>query len=193
MIILEIKDIKKARITLSLLSINIILFFSINIPMYEELFYSLVLINENVTIQYEIWRLFTSMFIHGDVSHLLSNMFGLLIFGTFVETIYNKLKYLLIYVVSGLIGNIFTLLLYPSYIISYGASGALFGIIGVAVINIYNEGEPFFLLLASLYLVYFIISSFSPGINLWAHLFGLGSGCFFSIFDNFLKNKQPKE
>ncbi|MCJ7649719.1 MAG: rhomboid family intramembrane serine protease [Candidatus Lokiarchaeota archaeon] len=193
MIILEIKNIREARITLSLITINIVLFFTLNNPIYIEYFYNLVLINSNVLDQFEIWRLLTSMFMHGDLSHLISNMFGLLLFGTYVEQSISKVKYLFIYIISGLIGNLFTLILYPSYIISYGASGALFGIIGVVVVIIYFEGDRFFLILATLYLLYFIASSFGPGINLWAHLFGLASGSIFALVNHFLKKKNLKE
>ena len=193
MIILEIKNIREARITLSLITINIVLFFTLNNPIYIEYFYNLVLINSNVLDQFEIWRLLTSMFMHGDLSHLISNMFGLLIFGTYIEQSLSKVKYLFIYIISGLIGNLFTLILYPSYIISYGASGALFGIIGVVVVIIYFEGDRFFLILATLYLLYFIASSFGPGINLWAHLFGLASGSIFALVNHFLEKKNLKE
>jgi len=191
MIILEIKSIREARITLSLITINLVLFFTLNNPIYIEYFYNLVLINSNVIDQFEIWRLLTSMFMHGDLSHLISNIFGLLLFGTYVEQSISKVKYLFIYIISGLIGNIFTLILYPSYIISYGASGALFGIIGVVVVIIYFEGDQFFLILATLYLLYFIASSFGPGINLWAHLFGLASGSIFASVNHFLEKKNP--
>jgi rhomboid protease GluP len=193
MIILEIKNIREARITLSLITINIVLFFTLNNPIYIEYFYNLVLINSNVLDQFEIWRLLTSMFMHGDLSHLISNMFGLLLFGTYVEQSISKVKYFFIYIISGLIGNLFTLILYPSYIISYGASGALFGIIGVVVVIIYFEGDRFFLILATLYLLYFIASSFGPGINLWAHLFGLASGSIFALVNHFLEKKNLKE
>ncbi|MHA1669494.1 MAG: rhomboid family intramembrane serine protease [Promethearchaeota archaeon] len=193
MIILEIKSIKEARITLSLITINIILYFSLNNPIYMEYFYKLVLINSNVMDQIEIWRILTSMFMHGDLNHLVSNMFGLLLFGTYIEQSLSKVKYLFIYVISGLIGNLFTLILYPSYVISYGASGALFGIIGVVFIMIYIEGDRFFLTLAILYLLYFIISSFEPGINLWAHLFGLASGSIFALINHITEKKNLKE
>ena len=193
MIILDIRSIRQARITLFLIAINVVLFFTLNNPIYIEYFYNLVLINSNVMDQFEIWRLLTSMFLHGDLSHLISNMFGLLIFGTYIEQTFSKVKYLFIYVISGLVGNLFTLILYPSYVISYGASGALFGIIGVVVVMIYIEGDRFFLILATLYLVYFIISSFGPGINLWAHLFGLASGSIFALVSNFLEKKNLKE
>jgi rhomboid protease GluP len=186
MIILDVKNIRQVRITLSLITINIILFFTLNNPIYIDYFYNLVQINSAVIYQNQIWRLFTSMFMHGDLNHLISNMFGLLLFGSYIEQYLSKTKYIFIYVISGLIGNLFTLILYPSYVVSYGASGAIFGIVGVVAVMIYFEGERIFLILATLYLLYFISSSFGPGINLWAHLFGLVSGGIFELINQFI-------
>ncbi|TFG21563.1 MAG: rhomboid family intramembrane serine protease [Promethearchaeota archaeon] len=180
MIFLTIKSIKESRLTLALLSVNVILFFIFGTLNYSEIFYSMILINENVVNQLEIWRLFTSMFIHADLSHLLSNMFGLLLFGSYVEQVFNKFHYVLIYFISGLIGNVFTLLLFPLNTISYGASGALFGLIGASFITIAYEKDRILLVIALMYLLYFIMSSFAPNINLWAHLFGLLTGLIIS-------------
>ena len=180
MIFLTIKSIKEARLTLALLSINVILFFIFSTLNYSEIFYSMILINENVVNQLEVWRLFTSMFIHADISHLLSNMFGLLLFGSYVEQVFNKVHFVLLYFISGLVGNIFTILLFPLNTVSYGASGALFGLIGASFITIAYEKDQILLVIALMYLLYFIMSSFAPNINLWAHLFGLLTGLIIS-------------
>jgi len=182
MIFLTVKSIKEARLTLALLSVNIILFFIFSTLNYFEVFYSMILINENVVNQFEIWRLFTSMFIHADLSHLVSNMFGLLLFGSYVEQVFKKFHFVLIYFISGLVGNVFTLLLFPLNTISYGASGALFGLIGASFITILYEKDRMLLTIALMYLLYFIVSSFAPNINLWAHLFGLLTGLLISYF-----------
>jgi rhomboid protease GluP len=136
----------------------------------------MILINDNVINHFEIWRLFTSMFVHGDISHIISNMFGLILFGSYVEQVFKKIHYLVIYFISGLIGNFFTLLLFPPYTISLGASGAIFGLIGASFITILYERDIGLLYIAFFYLLYFILSSFAPNINLWAHLFGLLTG-----------------
>jgi rhomboid protease GluP len=180
MFFLTIKSIKESRLTLSILTINIILFFIVNISNYSEIFYLMILINENVINRLEVWRLFTSMFIHADYTHLLSNMFGLILFGSYVEQVFQKSHYLLIYFVSGLIGNFFTLLLFPLYTISYGASGAIFGLIGASFITILYERDKILLYIAIFYVLYFILASFAPHINLWAHLFGLLTGLLIS-------------
>ncbi|MHA2186287.1 MAG: hypothetical protein ACXAAI_14935, partial [Promethearchaeota archaeon] len=62
MILLDIKDLRKAKITLALIFINILCFLSFNIAMPMEYFYLFVQINSRILNEYEIWRLFTSLF-----------------------------------------------------------------------------------------------------------------------------------
>ena len=84
----------------------------------------------------EWWRLLTSMFIHFGSSHLVSNMVTLFLFGNAVERLLGWWKMLIIYLVSGFAGNILWLVLElrsPSDTISAGASGAIFGLVGVYV------------------------------------------------------------
>ena len=84
----------------------------------------------------EWWRLFTSMFIHFGSSHLVSNMVTLFLFGNAVERLLGWWKMLIIYLASGLAGNVLWLALEmrsESYTVSAGASGAIFGLVGVYV------------------------------------------------------------
>ena len=190
MFVLDADSIKQSRITLSLIFINIFCFITFNIILPIEYILTLVQINSNI-INGEYWRLFTSMFLHADIMHIFSNMIALLLFGAAVENNYSKIEYLLIYFISGLIGNLFSLLLLPLNTISLGASGAIFGLIGAAFILYTLEGEKTLIFLGLFYLAYFIISSFAPGINLWAHLFGLlGGFCFGYIFSRKKKSRD---
>ncbi|MHA1467045.1 MAG: rhomboid family intramembrane serine protease [Promethearchaeota archaeon] len=190
MYVLDADSIKQSRITLSLIIINIFCFITFNIILPIEYILTLVQINSNI-INGEYWRLFTSMFLHADIMHILSNMIALILFGSVVENNYSKLEYLLIYFISGLIGNLFSLLLLPLNTISLGASGAIFGLIGAAFILYTVEGEKTLIFLGLFYLAYFIVSSFAPGINLWAHLFGLLGGiCFGYIFSRKMKSRD---
>jgi len=76
----------------------------------------------------QYYRLFTSMFLHVDLAHLVSNGLGLYIFGTSVEQLFGHLRFLLLYVLGGLAGSL------ASFVISggssVGASGAVFAIFG---------------------------------------------------------------
>jgi len=180
MIVLNIESLKDARITLTLIFINVFIYFSFNLVVPVDNILIFFQINRNIIFDYEIWRLFTSMFFHIDALHLFSNMIALLLFGASVENNHkiSKIQYFIAYFVSGLIGNIFSLLLLPLDVISLGASGAIFGLIGVAFVIIATDSPPL-LIYALLYIAIFIISSIGPNINLWAHLFGLLGGIFF--------------
>lgn len=79
--------------------------------------------------QGKIWLIFTSIFQHADFMHLLMNMYGLWLFGKYTSSIMGWKKFLLLYCVSGLAGNLVYMLFFwdkPFYLL--GASGAVFGI-----------------------------------------------------------------
>jgi rhomboid protease GluP len=191
MMVLDIENLKDAKITLTLIFINILSFIIFNItePGIMDLFLQ---INKKIIYEYEIWRLFTSMFIHADPIHIFSNMVALLLFGATVETYKNisKIQFLIVYFTSGLIGNLFSLFLLPLNSVSLGASGAIFGILGVAFIIIATDYQPL-LFLALIYIGFFIITSFTPGINYWAHLFGLLGGILFGYLF-YIHNRKKK-
>lgn len=92
------------------------------------------------------WRFITPMFVHIDVIHLLMNMFSLLMIGPFVEKLYGSAKFIVFWVVTGIAGSVGSYLtVRPSLatgplgsfifmsrdVPAAGASGALFGLIGV--------------------------------------------------------------
>jgi rhomboid protease GluP len=92
------------------------------------------------------WRFVTPMFVHIDILHLLMNMFSLLILGPFVEKLYGSAKFVVFWVVTGIAGvvgsyltirpglarGVFgTFIFHATDVPSAGASGALFGLVGV--------------------------------------------------------------
>lgn len=77
----------------------------------------------------EWWRLFTSMFVHIGVLHLGMNMWVLSIIGRFLERIVGSIGLLVVYILSGLFGSLASLLWDP-FVVSAGASGAVFGLYG---------------------------------------------------------------
>jgi rhomboid protease GluP len=92
------------------------------------------------------WRFVTPMFVHIDILHLFMNMFSLLILGPFVEKLYGSAKFVVFWVVTGIAGTVGSYLtvrpslahgVFGSFIFhgvdvpSAGASGALFGLVGV--------------------------------------------------------------
>ncbi len=190
MFVLDAKNIKNARITIFLITFNTLLYFLFSFDATEEIFLSLVQINSKIVYDLELWRLVTSMFLHGDVLHLFSNMVSLLIFGSYIEHSFSKYKFVLIYFISGFLGSLLTVFFLPLNTISLGASGAIFGLIGAALsILILDRNNPL-IILGLIYVFYFVVTSFSPGINYFAHIFGLLGGF---VTGYILRKKKPTE
>jgi membrane associated rhomboid family serine protease len=82
----------------------------------------------------EWWRLFTSMFLHFGILHIAFNMYALYLFGPILEQLYGHLEYGLMYVLCGLGGSVLTILLADPRSAAAGASGAIFGLFGVAFV-----------------------------------------------------------
>ena len=93
----------------------------------------------------EYYRLATSMFLHFGIQHLFSNMLVLIFLGDTLEQCVGKLRYLLIYLGGGLIGNIVSVwfaLRTGDFAVSAGASGAVFAVIGALIfLVIRNRGR----------------------------------------------------
>ena len=85
--------------------------------------------NRSLVLGGQVWRLLTSAFLHGNLLHLLVNMYSLWIIGSQVETYIGKWKFLVIYLLSAIMGSLFSIVFYANSI-SIGASGALFGLMG---------------------------------------------------------------
>lgn len=79
------------------------------------------------------WQIFTYMFMHGSWTHLISNMFGLLIFGTICEKKIGSNEFLLFYILCGIVCGAFSLVLYVLGgvwgVVLVGASGAVYSVL----------------------------------------------------------------
>jgi len=134
----------------------------------------------------ELWRLFTPIFIHGGVAHLLLNAYALYSLGREIEWFYGPLRFGLIFLLAGLSGSAASLLLNPSP--SVGASGAIFGLVGAEGVLLYKNRGVFGAhsrralqnVVAVVLLNLFI--GLQGGIDNWAHLGGLAGGALLSWF-----------
>ena len=92
----------------------------------------------------EYYRLFTCMFLHFGIEHLLNNMLVLFVLGSRLEQVIGKIKFLLIYLIGGVLGNVISLLIElrtQDFAVSAGASGAVFAVMGAMIyIVIRNKG-----------------------------------------------------
>ena len=85
------------------------------------------------------WRLFTALFIHFGIVHLALNMWALWDVGRLVEQLYGRWRFTVLYVVSGLLGNLFSLVLHGNQAVSGGASGAIFSLYGALLVFLWRE------------------------------------------------------
>lgn len=79
------------------------------------------------------WQFLTAVFLHGGIAHLLYNLVALLMFGLVLEQTIGSRKFIVFYLLAGIIANIFSFLVYPNQS-ALGASGAIMGIIGVVAV-----------------------------------------------------------
>ncbi len=125
-------------------------------------------------IQGEIWRLFTSLFVHASLAHIAGNMLFLFIFGLRSEEMFSLPEYLSIYVLGGLTGNLISLVLLPDSI-SVGASGAIFAMFGAAIIYARRSFRQS-IIGALIYAFFLLLLSSGAGVNNFAHMGGLFTG-----------------
>ena len=86
--------------------------------------------------QSEYYRLFTSIFLHHDISHLVGNMLSLFVIGYQLEPIIGHIKFTILYLLSGIVASVCSTLYYQNIetlALSYGASGAVFGVFGAYI------------------------------------------------------------
>ncbi|GAA0890891.1 rhomboid family intramembrane serine protease [Fulvivirga kasyanovii] len=137
------------------------------------------------TIGGEWWRLVSSMFLHGGIMHLLLNIYGLVIAALFVEPIFGRVKYSILYFGSGICGSLSSIYWYENTI-SVGASGAIFGlygaILGLLLTSAFpKDAKKGILMFIGPYVVLNLLFGLTGGIDNAAHIGGFISGAVFGI------------
>jgi membrane associated rhomboid family serine protease len=173
-----------ALVTKALIAINVLVFMinlaqgsSLNLisgPLFER---GALYIQGGLD-QGEWWRLLTSAFLHGNLIHLALNMVVLWIVGAAVEEAIGRARFLALYVVSGIAGSAGALLLDPNAV-TVGASGAIFGVFGAALVlerqgSYVLGGQALGLIVVNLVLTFAF--SQSQQISIGGHLGGLAGG-----------------
>ncbi len=124
------------------------------------------------------WRLVTAGFLHGGVLHILMNSWALYDLGAQVEEVYGTARFLVFYMLSSVVG--FLASCFWSRSLSIGASAAIFGLVGSMVAYGYrNRGTPLGAMTKAIYtrwVVYLLLFSLMPGIDIAAHIGGLAAG-----------------
>jgi len=124
----------------------------------------------------EWWRIVTAGFLHAGLLHIAFNMYFLYFLGTLLEPSIGKLRFGIIYLVS-LIGGSFGALLLSPDAVTVGASGAVFGSMGAAILAMRARGiDPMQSGLGITLLLNLGITFLIPGISIGGHLGGLFAG-----------------
>jgi rhomboid protease GluP len=192
---ITVASIKKKIITIILVLMNVIVYLVVNVYLNSVSgvfwLHNLAMYSPSIFTFGQYYRLLTAMFVHANLIHLVSNMFGLIIFGMLVENKYSILQYLFIYFFSGLIGNVASLFIITDAF-SLGASGAIFGVMGAYYVS-FTAYDKRMILYAIGSSVMMVIFSIGADVNSWAHLLGaLGGLVFGYLFTQYNKKKHQK-
>ena len=188
----NLEEIRKEPATMALILINVLVFIAVeftgtsqdawHVLEYGAAYTPYIIQNG------EVYRLFTSMFLHFGIEHLLNNMLVLFVLGSRLEQAIGKIKFLLIYLIGGVLGNVISLLIElrtQDFAVSAGASGAVFAVMGAMIyIVIRNKGwlgdlSMRQILVMAAFSLYFGFAS--TGVDNTAHVGGMVSGFFLAV------------
>jgi len=192
---------KTYKITYTIIILNIVVYlFSALasqsfIDMDQETLVNMGALFGPYTVQDGQWsRLFTAMFLHGGMTHLLMNMFSLYLIGRGAEQYFDTKSYLSIYLFAGLLGGLTSLTVHPISV-GVGASGAIFGVFGALAgfflahrDQIEAHSKAFMKDFSIIIGINMVLGFSIPSVDVSAHVGGLIVG----FIGGFIISKNPK-
>lgn len=186
------EEIRKEPVTVALILINVLVFIAVELTgtsqnAWHVLDYGAAY-TPYIVQNGEVYRLFTSMFLHFGIEHLVNNMLVLFVLGSRLEQVIGKLRFLFIYLAGGMAGNIFSLILElrnQDFSVSAGASGAVFAVMGAMIyVVIRNKGwlgdlSMRQILVMAVFSLYFGFTS--SGVDNAAHIGGMIAGFVLAV------------
>ena len=182
---------KKPFITYALLGITTLVFLGMEFTGGSENLNVLInwgaMYRSAIVNQHEYWRFFTPMFLHIGWMHFLVNMVTLYYVGSQVEAIYGHGRYLMIYLLSGIMGNILSFAFGSASSISAGASTSLFGLFGAFIIlGRHFKSNPAISFIVKRYTTFIVLNLvfnlFSSSVDIMGHIGGLLGGVLVASF-----------
>ena len=187
-----LEEIRKEPVTVALILINVLVFIAVELTgtsqnAWHVLDYGAAY-TPYIVQNGEVYRLFTSMFLHFGIEHLVNNMLVLFVLGSRLEQVIGKLRFLFIYLAGGIAGNIFSLILElrnQDFSLSAGASGAVFAVMGAMIyVVIRNKGwlgdlSMRQILVMAVFSLYFGFTS--SGVDNAAHIGGMIAGFVLAV------------
>ena len=132
----------------------------------------------------QVWRLFSAIFVHIGWEHFIVNMLSLYYLGRQVEEIFGSKKFFFLYLLSGMMGNLFVFVFSPKSL-AVGASTSLYGLFAAIIVLRYATRNPYIQQLGQSYLTLFVVniigSVLIPGISLAGHIGGAVGGAFLAV------------
>jgi membrane associated rhomboid family serine protease len=183
---------RRPELTLALIAINVVAFLAegsvsltgnVSGKVFEKgaLFGSLEGVPTLGVAHGQWWRIVTSGFLHENLLHIAFNMYVLYVLGSMLEPALGRLRFGLIYAVSLLAGSLGALLVSP-HVPTVGASGAVFGIMGAAAVEVRARQIPLMQSgVGGLILINLVISFTLPGISWGGHVGGLIGGALAAL------------
>lgn len=144
------------------------------------------------------WRLVTPIFLHWNIPHILFNSFSLFIFAPALEIMLGKGKFLVGYLLSGVIGNVGTYVFEGGSYSYLGASGALFGLFGfylfLVLFRKHVMDESNTKIIVVIFVISLIMTFIQPNIDIFGHIFGFIGGFVLAplLFSNERLNRLTK-
>ena len=192
-----------AFVTLFLVGLNVLVFL-FGIIIGEEVIYNKgAMATYKVLMDGEFYRIFTAIFIHAGIEHLVNNMLMLISVGAIVEQYTGHGFYIIMYLISGIAGNLLSMayeIRHNLNWVSVGASGAIMGVVGFLVIwlvvnrRMFKKNKNLIIRLGLLGLFIVQACFFQAGANTQAHLGGLLTGVVLGIINIVLfKNRKNME
>lgn len=132
----------------------------------------------------DLWRLISPIFVHIGWEHFLVNTITLFFLGQLTESIYGHVRFLFLFLLSGMMGNTFVLWFTPDVVVA-GASTALFGLFAAIIVIGYFSNNPYLKNLSNSYrtliLINLIFNIITPNVSIVGHLGGLLGGTLLGI------------
>jgi|SRR3989338_3403170 len=187
----------KSKIKFYFLKLSVIIIIIFLLQLIFPAITNMFVLNEKAIENHEYWRFLTAIFLHGDITHLMYNLFALLFFGFTAERLIGSRRFLIVFFTTGILANIISVNFYPS---SLGASGAIYGILGcITIISplmiVWAFGLLMPMFLATIIWVIAdlmrIFGLFDPGnVGSIAHISGIFIGFLFGILYRKLGQKK---
>jgi len=181
--------IKEIKLTIFICFINILIYILFTEIYHIGHFFFFDL--QKILNKFEVWRVFTAIFIHSERFSLFINILFLCCVGSYFEVnnVLSKPVYFIVYIISGVMGNIVYMLISSQLhgsILSAGASGAIFGLAGAFIIILLIKRNYYWLIIYIAICIFLFVYTIDPRINYISHLIGFITGMISYLFCVFI-------